>query len=253
LVALTYVTFGLWAEDVAATVGALLVFGGLFVTSVVVRASHPERLLGRLVQAGYPLVFWPLLYQQAVDIVLLEPARYVDPVLARLDAFVLPWTTAMLGGPMEELASLFYVSYYVALPLGFFAAWRRDPETASRYSTAILVAFVGCALLWLAVPAGGIHPNGCPTGTAWGPFTSVARFVYATNPHYAAAFPSSHVALSVAAAYALHRAGYGRWALVWAFGIALATVVGQYHYAVDAVAGWAVGWFAARRVWAETD
>lgn len=253
VLALAFVTYTLWAGDLRQSLTVLLVFGGLFVTSVVARIARPEQRIGRLVQAGYPLLFWPLLYQQAVDTVMLDPTRYIDPVLMRFDVGIVPWTTACLGGPVEELASLFYVSYYLLLPLGFLLAWRRSADDASRYTTALLVAFTACALLWLVVPAGGLHAGGSPTGPAYGPFTMVARSIYAANPHFAAAFPSSHVALSVAAAAMLHRSGRGRWVFLWALGVAIATVVGQYHYSLDAVAGWGVGWLASRRAGCETD
>ena len=251
ILALAYFTYASWAGDLRHVVDVLLVFGGLFVTTVAMRAARVEGTIGRLIQAGYPLLFWPLLYEQAVRTVMLRPDRYVDPVLMQIDSLVVRGTTVLLGGPIEELASLFYVSYYGMLPLGFLLLWRRDPTQASRYTTSLLVAFTGCALLWLAVPAGGIHPGGCPTGPAFGPFTELAHSVYAANPHFAAAFPSSHVALSVAAAATLRRAGAGRWVWLWALGVALATVVGQYHFSLDALAGWIVGLFAARRAQAE--
>ncbi|MEQ1505675.1 MAG: phosphatase PAP2 family protein, partial [Myxococcota bacterium] len=222
---IVYVGYAALYGDARHVLGALLVFGGLLATGLAARMGRPGPAVGRLVQAGYPLLFWPILYQQAVETVMLTPHRYVDPVLLRFDAVLFGWphgvpTTALLGGPIEELANAFYTSYYVGIPVGFFWLFRQDPDQARRYGTAVLTAFAGCALIWLVIPSGGLHPTGGPTGAAFGPFTEVARMVYATNPHYAAAFPSSHVALATAAATTLHLSGRGRVGYLWAAGIA---------------------------------
>ena len=103
LLFLAYVTCAAWLGDAHQAVAALLVFGGLFLTSVAVTVAHPRKGIGQWVQAGYPLLFWPFLYQGAVDVIMLDRSRYVDPLLMQVDAFVLPWTTALLGGPVEEL------------------------------------------------------------------------------------------------------------------------------------------------------
>ncbi len=170
----------------------------------------------------------------------LEPGRYVDTLYRSLDTRILgsagppPWP---LGGPMEELANLFYVSYYAAIPVGLYLAWRwAGEEGALRYGLAILSTFAACALLWLALPGGGYHPDGYPHSAPYGPFTHIAHTMYAADPHFAAAFPSSHVALSAAAVGVL---GAGAW--LWVAGVAFATAYGQYHYLVDAPAGLIVG------------
>jgi hypothetical protein len=194
-----------------------------------------------------PLALWPLLYDGAVEIVLLAPERFVDGWLTELDARLLARPpgppTWPLGGPAEEAANLLYASYYVGIPTGMVWLWaRRGTAAAARYVAAFLGAFTACGVLWLVLPSGGYHPSGSPTTAPAGPFTALMRTIYDANPHYAAAFPSSHVALSTAAAATL--AWYGaRPALVawWPLGIAWATVYGQYHYAVDSPPALAIG------------
>lgn len=192
----------------------------------------------RLSELVAVFILWPLLYQGAIGTVMLEPHRYVDPWLARADALLLSRTVGPpswpLGGPVEELANAFYVSFYLVVPLTMlWLWWRRGAEAAARYTTAFLGAFTACALAWLLVPAGGYHPHGNPASDPFGPFTLIAHTLYERNPHYAAAFPSSHVALSAVAALALVRSGAPRAWLAWVAGVAFATVYGQYHYAVD--------------------
>ena len=202
-------------------------------------------LLGRrgrpvgLVAAAGPLALWPLLYDGAVRVVMLSRERYVDGWLTQLDATLLLRApgppTWPLGGPVEELANLLYASYYVGIPLGFLWLWHRHgPRAGVRYVMAFLIALSACALLWLLLPSGGYHPSGSPTSEPAGPFTALMRAIYGANPHYAAAFPSSHVALSTASAAVLAWYGVRVWIVaLWPLGIAWATIYGQYHYAVD--------------------
>jgi membrane-associated phospholipid phosphatase len=246
-----YVPYAATFGEIRHVAEALATFGGLLMTGIAASLSQPARPLGRFVQAAWPVAWWPVLYPQAVAVIELDRSRFLDPVLFRIDAALFGWSggvpsPTLLGGPLEELANAFYVSYYVGIPLGFLLIWRRSVPHAVRYGSAILVAFATCAVLWLAFPSGGLHPSGGPTTPAWGPFTAFARQVYETNPHYAAAFPSSHVALAFAAASAMLRVDRkALWAIVWAVGVALATVIGQYHYTVDAVGGAVVGAWAA--------
>jgi membrane-associated phospholipid phosphatase len=67
----------------------------------------------------------------------------------------------------------------------------------------------------------------------------VVHAILAGGSSWGTAFPSSHVAVSWVAALVLwreHRRAFWLAAPV-AFGLALGTVYGQFHYAVDAVAG----------------
>ncbi|MEZ4238330.1 MAG: phosphatase PAP2 family protein [Myxococcota bacterium] len=214
------------------------------------------------VAAVVPLLLWPLLYDGAVQIVMLAPERYVDGWLTQIDAAVMlrplgppPWP---LGGPREELANFLYASFYAGIPLGFLFVWRRHGTTAAgRYVAAFLATFAVCGVIWLLFPSGGYHASGSPTTPAWGPFTALMRDVYRADPHYAAAFPSSHVALATTAASMV--AWYGRrpvWVLWWPLGIAWATIYGQYHYAVDSppalLIGVAAAAWAVRTEWGPT-
>ena len=67
---------------------------------------------------------------------------------------------------------------------------------------------------------------------------------------HASVFPSAHVSSAFSAAWALlwllpHKRKFGYAMLVYAVCVAIATVYGRYHYAVDAVAGLAVSVIAA--------
>jgi hypothetical protein len=214
--------------------GAILSLGLPFLLT----CAAAIRVVGRrgpldLFDCAWPLLLWPLLYLGAVHVVERVPWT-VDPALVRLDHALLGPLGVHLGGPVEELANAVYVSYYVGVPAGFcWLWWTGRRAEAAAYTTALLGAFLACALVWLALPAGGPHPGGAPDGPAFGPFTALMRHVYAVNPHHAAALPSSHVAIATAAAVVAVRSGAPRIGLLWPFAMGWATVFGGYHYVVD--------------------
>ncbi len=151
------------------------------------------------------------------------------------------WSTVLHGA---------YLSYYLILSVP--AVWlvlRRDRTALRRFVFSVLVAFIVCYLVFLFYPvAGPYYTYPRPTGAFVD--NAMARLVYATlarGSSYGAAFPSSHVAAAVAATIAGWR-GSRRLGLVLLLPTALLTVSVVYcqmHYAVDAIAGLAVGIMAA--------
>src|SRR5262249_44789348 len=110
---------------------AAATFGGLAITSVAATLSRPARPRGRFGQVAWPILWWPMLYPACVEVVQLERGRYFDSVFYRFDASLFGWGAygpgrALLGGPVEELSNLFYVSYYAGVPLALLLLWRRS-------------------------------------------------------------------------------------------------------------------------------
>jgi membrane-associated phospholipid phosphatase len=183
------------------------------------------------------------------------------------DATVQRWEQALFGGqpslewirawPHPAVAwplHLGYLSYYFILagaPLGLLLARRRD--AARDAVTLIMTAFYACYAVFLYFPVAGpryLFPHADNAAT----HTAVARFTQDLLDSAAAwgtAFPSSHVAASLVAALAAWRGWrpLGMALLPAAVLLALGTVYGQFHYAVDALAGVAVAGviWAARR------
>ena len=139
-------------------------------------------------------------------------------------------------------------------PLGLLLSGRR--EGAGRAAALIMVAFYICYSTFLWFPVAGpryLFPLAHNAATAILP----ARFTQDLLNNAAAwgtAFPSSHVAaaltasLSAWAAWRTWGAVLGVAAILLTFG----TVYGQFHYAVDALAGVLVAaavWAARRWVW----
>jgi membrane-associated phospholipid phosphatase len=171
------------------------------------------------------------------------------------DGLVQEWEQKLFGGqpsavwiraaPWPWLSWILhagYLSYYFILagaPLGLWLSGRRDG--ACRVTLAMMAAFYVCYAVFLLFPVAGPRylfdaPENAATGTA------IARFTQRLLDGGAAwgtAFPSSHVAVSLVAAGVTLREWppLGAVLLVAASLLALGTVYGQLHYAVDAVAG----------------
>ena len=171
------------------------------------------------------------------------------------DAAVQAWEQALFGGqpshdwiraaPWPWLSWILhaaYLSYYFILagaPLALWINGRRDG--ARRVVLVMMATFYICYATFLVFPVAGpryFFPQAGNAATG----TAIARFVQQLLDGGAAwgtAFPSSHVAVSLATAaacFAEWRA-LGAVLAVAAALLAFATVYGQFHYAVDAIAG----------------
>ena len=207
--------------------------------------------VGRMLREIYPLVLLVGLYGQ-LDILNAGGVRVHDAAVQR-------WELALFGGQLsrewwQAAPSRFwstvlhgaYFSYYfvVTVPALVFLG-RGDVAAVRRFVLAVMTTFVACYLAFIFFPVAGPYYT-FPRPTAWFLDNAAARLVYRTlaqGSSYGAAFPSSHVAATVAAAVAAWQ-GSRRLGLVLLLPTVLLTigvVYCQMHYAVDAFAGLAVG------------
>lgn len=175
------------------------------------------------------------------------------------DATVRAWEVALVGfeparvwwsrTPSPAASFLFhtaYLAYFVIVPapIVVFAGTRRL-AALDRTVSAILIAFVACYLCFIFAPVAGPYYE-YPRPDPWFVDNLPARLVYgmlSTGSSFGAAFPSSHVAATWAAAGGAWL-GNRRLGAVLAAGAVLLTisvVYCQMHYLVDAVAGFVVG------------
>jgi membrane-associated phospholipid phosphatase len=206
---------------------------------------------GRTVREIYPLLLLPVLYGE-LDV--LNRAG-----VAVHDAVVQHWELALFGSqvsrewwqaaPSVLWSTVFhaaYFSYYfvVSVPAFWFLA-RGNMPAVRRFVLAVMTTFVVCYLVFVFFPVAGPY-YAFPHPAAWFLDNPAARLVYRTlerGSSYGAAFPSSHVAATVAAAIAAAQ-GSRRLGLILLVPTVLLTVgvvYCQMHYAVDALAGLAVG------------
>ncbi len=209
-------------------------------------------VVGRTIREIYPLLLLVGLYSE-LDV--LNGAGNA-PVH---DALVQRWELAIFGvqlsaewwrsAPSEFWSALLhgaYLSYYlIVVTPAFWFVWHRDLPALRHFVMVVMTTFVVCYLVFLFFPVAGPYYM-FPRPDAWFTDNIFARMVYdtlATGSSYGAAFPSSHVAATVAAALA---AGRGSRTLAWALAVptlllTIAVVYCQMHYGVDAVAGLLVG------------
>lgn len=221
----------------------------IFVLIILVRTPGLGGI-GRSIAELYPLILLVGLYSE-LDV--LNAGRVAH------DAVIQHWEAALFGGQpsrdwWRSAPSLFwslilhgaYLAYYpiLVLPAFWFAA-HRQLHALRRFVFSVMMAFVACYLFFIFMPvAGPYYAFARPTG----PFvqTLTARWVYdalAQGSSFGAAFPSSHVAATVAALLAGWRSSrrLGALLLVPTLLLLVAVVYCQMHYAVDALTGLVIG------------
>ncbi len=154
------------------------------------------------------------------------------------------WIRAWPSPALSWLLHAGYLSYYLILaaPLVLWLARRR--AAAERVVLAIMVTFYACFTVFLLFPVAGPRYAFAPADNA-ATRTAIARAAQRLLDNGAAwgtAFPSSHVAASLASSLATLREWRepGAAFLVLAVLLSLGTVYGQFHYALDVLAGAAV-------------
>jgi membrane-associated phospholipid phosphatase len=172
-----------------------------------------------------------------------------DPWVTALDLAVFRvhwnavWMPAMPWLWFSELMHLSYYAYYLVIvgpPLALLLTGRR--EGLRDVVLKVLVTYLGCFTLYLMFPVDGpahtmVHYQGAPTT---GFFYHLVHAAGDFGDSMGTAFPSSHVAGVVTAAWASWRWFSRPVALLLvleAAGVVLATVYTQNHYAIDVTAG----------------
>ncbi len=207
----------------------------------------------RAVRDLYPVVLLMVLYGEADLLVQMVH----DP--PGFEGIVRQWDRGLFGihlhrhfyhwlsGPgWQELFHLLYLSYYLLVFGTFFALWKRRPTELPRFSFVVVGMFVSFIAIFVAVPVAGPLASPEVSLMTTGVFPSIVAWLYVpltVDGIHTGAFPSSHVGMSVGIVLLLApRRWWTRIALGGlVLGIAISTVYGRFHYAIDAVAGLAMG------------
>jgi len=202
---------------------------------------------GRFLGEWYPMLLLAALYGE-VGVLTLDAGFQNDLAIQRLEAWVFGsqvayrWIREMPNATLSWILHMCYLAYYPILyasPLGLWLVGRR--EASRRTIFAVMVTFYLCYAVFLFFPVAGPRyafdlAQNAATGVGPARFT---QWLLDHGDSWGAAFPSSHVAAAVVATgMALRHWRPLGWVLLpFTAGLLLAVVYGQFHYAVDALAG----------------
>lgn len=216
-------------------------------------ASPRTRRMMRTAFDWAPLLLVPLLYK---ELALLNTAvhggTYFDPIVIAWEQLIFggqpsrDWAAAAPLPWLSEPLHAAYLSYYLIIflpPLVLFMRGRRADFRAGVF--ALMLAFFTHYIFFIYFPVQGPRYLFPPPGgeLANGFFYQLAHRVLEVGSAQGAAFPSSHVGISVAQTLVVARY-LPRLTPVFALltlGLAVGAVYGGFHYATDAIAGLVLG------------
>ncbi|HEX3928172.1 MAG TPA: phosphatase PAP2 family protein [Gemmatimonadales bacterium] len=212
----------------------------------------PPTATSRTLRALYPIILLTALYS-AIDILNgFGAVTTIDHQLQSVEWRIFgeqpsrDWWRAHPSAFWSIVFHSAYLSYYlvITVPILYFLA-RRRTAAIERFLDGLLATYVICYLFYIFLPAAGPYyefprPSGAFIANL------PARMVYAAlsgGSAYGAAFPSSHVAATVACAIGGWR-GSRRLGMILCVPAVLMTVgvvYCQMHYVVDSAAGLITG------------
>lgn len=215
-------------------------------------AWHPRAGIAAIARAAYAVLLTPLLYAELSVLNRFFTQRYFDATVQAWDAAVfggqpsidlsawLPWL------PFSEVLHLGYFGYYAIIPaaiLGVFAT--RGIQAMQRTALAVAAAFFVSYLIFMFFPVAGPRYEFAQIGGEIGEGTlfGIVHGILEAGSSKGTAFPSSHIAASLAGVVAAGREDR-RWfwlLIIPELALTAGTVYGRFHYATDALAGILLG------------
>jgi len=230
--------------------------GALVVLAPRAREAGP---VGRFVGDWYPMLLLGALYGE-IGVLTLANGVSHDTAIQRLETLVFGsqvsyrWIRETPDPALSWMLHLSYLSYYPVLYASPLLLWLGRRRDATRHTIlAVMVTFYVCYVASLFFPVAGpryTFPLPDNAATAVWP-ARAAQWLLDHGDSWGVAFPSSHVAASVVATgMALrHARRLGLVLLPFTTGLVLAVVYGQFHYAVDALAGLALAAGTLAMMW----
>ncbi|MEX2662901.1 MAG: phosphatase PAP2 family protein [Vicinamibacterales bacterium] len=171
------------------------------------------------------------------------PMPRIEARLAAIDRRLrIPERCATTPRALCEFLELAYVGVYVVIPIALILHLAYDPAPdAGRFWTVVLITDYVCfgMLPWIQTRP----PRAIETGAPWrSGFRAWNERLLGHTSIGVNTVPSGHAAEAMAVALLLADAPWpiAAWMAFNALAISAGAVFGRYHYAVDALAGWAV-------------
>ncbi|HEX7878868.1 MAG TPA: phosphatase PAP2 family protein [Candidatus Eisenbacteria bacterium] len=231
----------------------LLLFHAIYLVGIpaAVRWSNRSLLLS-LFRDWYPVVGIMAMYGELQFLNRVLTDRYFDPV-------VMEWEEAIFGRQMAvhlremipsklfgEAVHFGYFCYYLTIPSLLIPLWLLRKYREFRISVSVIGAvYIACYLWYLFWPVTGPYwqlPKPDPSTEGW-LFPQITNFFVANGSSRGSAFPSSHVAASITVLgmARLYLKPVYRILFLPVMLLITGTVYGGFHYAIDAIAGLALG------------
>lgn len=252
---LNLVLIGIGYRHLENAEGMLALFGSGFLVVALLRwVPRTGSLALQFVRDSYPLWLLPISYKSVGVVNKAIFQGYFDHVVLRWDFLLFrghPNSYLAERFPYEPLSEFLHLCYWMYLLLvpilGFTLYFMGRYERFRVFATTISLTYYCCYTIFMLFPVMGPYYT-FPRVTAPGTFfPELVYTVLERGAAVGAAFPSSHVAVSVVVALMAYRFCRVLWPLllIAAAGITVGTVYGGFHYAIDAVAGLAFGVLAA--------
>jgi membrane-associated phospholipid phosphatase len=212
----------------------------------------PRNVVWRVIRDLYPLALLAILYAEYGWLTRLTGVAPHDALIAGLEErlfgsqpsrelrmwFPYPWLSQYVHGA--------YFLYYAVIGIVPITLYVQRRWAAFHESmTTILLSFLSCGLFFITFPvAGPYHHFGVPDlGNLGGGMAAIAHGVVERGSSVGTAFPSSHTAIAFAVwLVALRLTPRIAWLLVLVVpALAVGTIFGGFHYALDTLAGAAWG------------
>jgi membrane-associated phospholipid phosphatase len=239
--------------------GVLLAVGGhtayatghAVVMGVVFGAAVSRGRAARVIADLAPLVLMPLLYSELPLLMAALGSTYHDVVVQQLEQRMFgeqvsrTFAGAHPNVLLSELLHAGYLAYYPAVFAPALLLYARGERRGFAQTVLTLsVTYAICWVIFALFPVEGPRYEwGAPLGVPNGPVRRFALAILASGSSRGAAFPSSHMAISVAQAVIAWRwhPKAGAVLSVVALLVGLGAVYGGFHYGADIVAGATLG------------
>ncbi len=258
---LSSILMGTFARHLAHPVRLVLVQA--FVATVIVSLCVTERRAARRGETAagkfwhfwrhwYPHLFFLFCFEELGQLVHLVSPGWKDATLIAFDHWLTGvhpavWLEQFATPALNEFMQFAYITYFLyLLGLGGILYFRRDWEGYWSVMTYSAVAYVLGYIVAMVFP---IESPWFAMSGWWrgelhgGPFTALINFIENLGRVRGAAFPSEHVAGSIAALWGAWK--HRRW-LFWVMlplvaCMCVSTVWGRYHYVADVFGGMITG------------
>ncbi len=203
----------------------------------------------------YPVLLFATMYEELKWVKFMILPYYLDPQAAKLEQAIFGFQPALVFFKkfhwkiFAEYMYFSYFFYYLSIPFVAIAFWcQKRYKLLRRYVFTVALTFYFFYILFFFLPTGGprlYFPEVIGLKLNGYLFASLMNYIYSVAETGTAAFPSSHV--GVALIVMIFSIKYIRWfripAVIVITSLFFATVYGRFHYAIDVLAAFIIGYF----------